>query len=336
MTSFANTFVEPAPAKVNLTLRVLGRRSDGYHELESLVAFAALGDRLSFEPGPALDLAVDGPTARQTGPLADNIVLKAARALARRVENLTLGRFSLVKELPAAAGIGGGSSDAAAALRLLARANGVPMNDPRVAAAARETGADVPVCLEARARIMRGRGDILLAPLDLPRRPALLVNPGMAVATKDVFAALAMPIQEGSAQAMRNESPLEHELRPRASPFETPPSAAPQGEAERKPHPEEARSAVSKDEAPALGIGTIIDALRRSGNDLEAPAVKLYPVIADVLRRLGSTQGCLIARMSGSGATCFGLYETMEAAEAAGGSLAAAQPGWWVRATTLS
>ncbi len=182
--------VELAPAKVNLTLRVIGRRADGYHDIESLVVFAALGDELAFAPGRTLKLSVSGPTARAAGGLADNLVLKAARALAERVEGLKTGGFTLAKRLPVAAGLGGGSSDAAAALRLLARANRIALGDPRLHEAARATGADVPVCLDPRPRVMRGIGEILSAPLELPRLPAVLVNPGVAVPTKDVFAGL--------------------------------------------------------------------------------------------------------------------------------------------------
>src|SRR5262252_1284909 len=181
---------ETAPAKVNLTLRVLARRADGYHEIDSLVAFAGVGDALTFTPGPALALAVTGPTAGTAGAPADNLVLKAARALAAAVEGLRVGRFSLSKRLPVAAGLGGGSADAAAALRLLARANRIALDDARVREAARATGADVPVCLDPRPRRMRGIGEVLSEPLTLPRLPAVLVNPGVAVATRDVFAAL--------------------------------------------------------------------------------------------------------------------------------------------------
>src|SRR5262249_37860280 len=141
---------EKAPAKVNLTLRVLGRRADGYHEIESLVAFAGVGDAVTFTPGGALALAVGGPTAAAAGDVADNLVIKAARALAERVEGLKLGRFTLSKRLPVSAGLGGGSADAAAALRLLARANRMTPDDPRLMQAARATGADVPVCLDPR------------------------------------------------------------------------------------------------------------------------------------------------------------------------------------------
>src|SRR5215210_2596693 len=178
-----------APAKVNLTLHVLGRRPDGYHALESLVAFAGTGDDLSLEPGE-LSLSVSGPTADVAGGEADNLVLKAARALARRVPGLRTGAFHLTKRLPVAAGLGGGSADAAAALRLLARLNGLRRDDPAVLAAARETGADVPVCLESRARMIGGAGEVLGPPLRLPPLFAVLANPGVPVATAAVFQTL--------------------------------------------------------------------------------------------------------------------------------------------------
>ena len=179
-----------APAKVNLTLHVIGRRADGYHDIESLVVFADVGDALTFTPGRTLALAVRGPTAPAAGDISDNLVLKAAHALAARIDGIRLGRFVLSKRLPVAAGLGGGSADAAAALRLLARANRIALDDHRLMQAARATGADVPVCVDPRPRLMRGIGDILSEPLVLPRLPVVLVNPGVAVPTKDVFAAL--------------------------------------------------------------------------------------------------------------------------------------------------
>jgi 4-diphosphocytidyl-2-C-methyl-D-erythritol kinase len=182
-------FAEPAFAKINLTLRIVSRRADGYHELESFVCFAAVGDRLTLQPGPTLGLDVYGPSAVAAGPPDQNLVLKAARALADRVGALRLGHFSLLKRLPAGAGLGGGSADAAAALRLLAAANDLPLTDARLGAAALAIGADVPVCLDPRPRVMRGVGEVLSAPIDLPRLPALLVYPGAPLATKDVFAA---------------------------------------------------------------------------------------------------------------------------------------------------
>lgn len=186
-----SALVEKAPAKINLTLRMVGRRADGYHMLESLVAFTDLADTLRLEPGGDAALEISGPFADACGPLASNLVLKAATALGQRVGALTAGRFLLDKNLPVAAGIGGGSADAAAALRLLARANGIASGDPRLAEAALAVGADVPVCLESRARIMRGVGEQLSAPLALPPMPALLVNPNVPVSTRDVFAAFA-------------------------------------------------------------------------------------------------------------------------------------------------
>ena len=184
-----------APAKVNLTLHVLGRRAgDGYHELESLVAFAGTADRLTLDPDTALGLTVSGPTAGPAGPTDDNLVLRAARGLAARVPNLRMGAFHLVKRLPVAAGIGGGSSDAAAALRLLARLNHLPLDHATVIAAARGTGADVPVCLDPRARMMRGAGEEIGPVLGLAPLPAVLLNPGVPVPTAPVFKALGLAV----------------------------------------------------------------------------------------------------------------------------------------------
>ncbi len=279
---------EKAPAKVNLTLHVLGRRADGYHDIESLVVFAGVGDALTFTPGRALALSVDGPTASASGDIADNLVLKAARALAERVEGLEMGAFALSKRLPVAAGLGGGSADAAAALRLLARANRIAADDPRLMQAAQATGADVPVCLDPRARLMRGIGDVLSEPLNVPRLAAVLVNPGVAVATKAVFAALNL------APGVR---------------------AAPAG--------------------PPPGTTALLDAIAHGRNDLEAPAIELEPVIAEVLAVLRELSGCRLARMSGSGATCFGLFDSNGSAAAAARDLRVGYPAWWVRATAL-
>lgn len=179
-----------APVKVNLSLRVLARRPDGLHLIKSLVAFGEPCDWLGFAPGEALGLEVEGQAAIQSGPPDKNLVLKAARALSLAIPNLKLGRFRLVKRLPAAAGVGGGSADAAAALRALADANGLRLSDPRVCAAALASGADVPVCLFAQARMVEGVGEKLGPPLRLPPIFALLVNPGVAIPTRDVFETL--------------------------------------------------------------------------------------------------------------------------------------------------
>ena len=181
-----------APAKINLTLRIVRRRTDGFHDLASLVAFSGAADLLSLAPAAALSLAVNGRTAAAAGPDADNLVLRAARAFAAEVPGARLGAFLLEKRLPVAAGLGGGSSDAAAALRLLARLNGLADDDPRLFAAARATGSDVPVCLDPRARLMEGVGDLLSHPLALPPLAGVLVNCGVAVPTVSVFQQLGL------------------------------------------------------------------------------------------------------------------------------------------------
>ena len=191
---------ERAPAKVNLTLRVLGRRADGYHDLSSLVAFAGVGDRLALLPGTELALMLEGPGAPALAGESDNLVRVAARALAARVPGLVTGRFTLAKRLPVAAGLGGGSADAAAALRLLARANGLASDDPRLFDAALATGSDVPACLYGRSCVMGGRGEAI-TPLALPRFGAVLVNPRIAMATADVFRALALVLGTRRAEA---------------------------------------------------------------------------------------------------------------------------------------
>lgn len=284
---------ETAPAKVNLTLRVLRKRPDGYHELESLVAFADLADQLTLRLDAPLALSVSGPTAAQAGPVADNLVLKAVRLLAERIAGLQFGAFELIKRLPAGAGLGGGSSDAAAALRLVARANGLDLADPRLAAAALASGADVPVCLDPQPRMMRGVGEVLSAPVALPTLSAVLVGPGFPLATKEVFAAL------GLAAGERRGEPCADTAIPR--------------------------------EPDALFAFLAVHP-----NDLEAPAIQLAPAIAGLLATLRAQPGCRLARMSGSGATCFGLFVSKEAAEAAARSLKAVQPRWWVQATELS
>jgi len=287
-----------ARAKVNLTLRVVGRRPDGYHELDSVVAFADCADRLTLQPGVAPSLTTIGPGAQDCGDSADNLVLKAARLLAERVPNLKSGAFTLDKHLPVAAGIGGGSADAAAALRLLARLNGLAIDDPRVVEAARQTGADVPVCLPSLPCVMAGVGE-RLSPLPLPRMPAVMVNPRVPVATKDVFAALGLKpgsLQVGATDVL--DAPG------------WPAAGAPQA-----------------DWIAALSAGT---------NDLEPPALKVEPIVGEVLQALRATAGVQLARMSGSGATCFALYAADAEALKAADALRAAHPGWWVHAGSLS
>jgi len=286
------SLTEDAPAKVNLTLRVLGRRGDGYHDIESLVVFADFGDRLTFAPGGELALTIRGPSAAQAGASADNLVLKAAHVLAARIPDIALGAFELEKNLPVAAGIGGGSADAAAALRLIARANDLSREDPRLYAAARATGADVPVCLDPRPRLMHGIGEKLSAPLVLPPLHAVLVNPGVSLATKDVFAGWTVAAKPAVALDL---------------------------------------AALTK----PVGYVRILRLLTTQPNDLEGAAIALAPAIADVLAALRALAGCGLARMSGSGATCFGLFASAAAANAAAKILLGRYSHWWIRATML-
>jgi 4-diphosphocytidyl-2-C-methyl-D-erythritol kinase len=289
---------DQARAKVNLTLRVVSRRADGYHELESLVAFADCADRLSLQPGPDLTLTTEGPGARDCGDGVDNLVIKAARLLRERIPDLRCGAFTLDKRLPVAAGIGGGSADAAAALRLLARENQIAVDDPRLFEVARATGADVPVCLKSAGCLMTGIGETLM-PVTLPRFSAVMVNPRVGVATKDVFAALGL--RAGELRVGVTDL-LKTAFWPRL-------------------------------DSP---IAKWIDALAGGRNDLEAPALKVQPVIGEVLAALRAAKGTRLARMSGSGATCFAIFGNDDDAQAAAQTIRAAHPNWWVHAGTLS
>jgi 4-diphosphocytidyl-2-C-methyl-D-erythritol kinase len=281
------TLTEKAPAKINLTLRVLGRRADGYHELESLVAFADVADTLTLQMGSEIRLDITGPFAKKTASAADNLVLKALAALRQRITGLKAGRFLLEKNIPVAAGIGGGSADAAAALRLVARANKVALDDPRLATSALAVGADVPVCLDLAPRIMRGVGELLSEPLDLPALPALLVNPGEPVVTRDVFNKfVGTQNQSGLAEVPRQQEPL-------------------------------------------------IEYLKQHDNDLTPAAALCAPVITEVIAELRGLPGVRLARMSGSGATCFALFGSRDEAAAAAQRLKREREGWWVCDTTI-
>jgi 4-diphosphocytidyl-2-C-methyl-D-erythritol kinase len=290
--------IEDGRAKVNLSLRVIGRRTDGYHELESVVAFANCVDRLSLVPGASLNLTTTGPLAQACGEIAENLVLKVAQLLGERVPGLQFGEFTLDKVLPVAAGIGGGSADAAAALRLLAQANGLSIDDNRLIEVAQLTGSDVPVCLASRACIMTGVGESL-SPLSLPIMPCVLVNPGVGVATKDVFAALGLRSGEllvGATDIMR---------------------------------------ATAWPEAGA-SVEDWVEALAGSSNDLEEPATRIQPVIGEVISALSACDGAWLVRMSGSGATCFAIFENTAEAGRAARKIRLEHPGWWVHAGTLS
>lgn len=270
---------EAAPAKVNLFLHVTGRRADGYHLLDSLAVFGPAADALHAAPAPGLSLEVDGPFGAALAGEGDNLVLRAARALAASGGVEPRAALTLVKRLPVASGIGGGSADAAAALRLLDRAWGLATPPAALHALALQLGADVPVCLASRPARMQGVGEVILPAPRLPDCGLLLVNPGVALPTPEVF-------------------------RARSGPF-TPAATLPE----------------SWPDAAAMAEG-----LRGLANDLQAPAIALRPVVAEVLAAIAAQPGCLLARMSGSGATCFGLFPTAAAARAAAGALPA---GWW-------
>lgn len=276
---------EQAPAKVNLDLRVTGRRPDGYHELDSVVAFTAWADRLTFTPDHQLTLELGGPCAATLADQTDNLVLRAARRLADDAGRPPHARIVLDKRIPVAAGLGGGSADAAATLRGLNRLWRLGLPTSELHALALELGADVPVCLNSRPARMRGIGERLEA-IALPVLDLVLANPNLAVPAGRVFAAL--------------------------------------GAVGPAPRPE-----------PSVPIGRehLLAWLRARGNDLEAPARRLAPVIDELLAALDAQPGCRLARMSGSGATCFGVFDDQPAAARAAEALRRARPSWWVIST---
>jgi len=262
-----------APAKVNLYLHVTGKRPDGYHTLDSLAVFPAVGDWVTASPGPKMSLTIDGPFGGALQADSENLILRAARALGGG-QGAALG---LDKHLPIASGIGGGSADAAAALLALRKLWGLatPLHE-----IALSLGADVPVCLGSRPARMSGIGEILLPAPKLPPFGMVLVNPGIAVPTPAIF-------------------------RARTGAF-SPPATLPE----------------TWDNAAAMAAD-----LAALTNDLQTPAITIAPIIADVLAALKTLPGCLLARMSGSGATCFGIFATPDQAATQAQSLN--QPGWW-------
>lgn len=278
-----------APAKINLYLHVVGRRADGYHLLDSLIAFADVGDIVEVVASDALDLTIAGRFgAVLEARDGDNLVLRAARRLAQAGGVPAHAAIHLDKRLPVAAGLGGGSSDAAAALKLLDRLWRLGIGDDDLARLGLELGADVPVCLAGRTSFVGGIGDALAFAPTLPSASMLLVNPGVALSTAAVFAA-----REG-----------------------------------------EFGAAARFDDAPADATA-LAALLAARGNDLDDAATGLAPVVGEVRAVLAAQPGCLLARMSGSGATCFGLFADAVAAETAARALAADHADWWVEATSL-
>jgi 4-diphosphocytidyl-2-C-methyl-D-erythritol kinase len=279
---------ERAPAKLNLYLHVVGRRADGLHLIDSLFAFVDLADELVLRRGGQDPLALAGPFAAAVPADTSNLVLRAVRALGERAGRAPDFTLALEKRIPVAAGLGGGSADAGAALRLAARRWGIASVDRRLHEVAAALGADIPVCLDSRSRFAAGVGEILAPPQRLPPAGIVLVNPGCALPTPDVFAR-------------------------RCGAFS---------------------AAARFDDAPR-GADALATILRARRNDLTPAAVGCEPAIATVLTALERSPGCLLARMSGSGATCFALYEDRPAAEAAAGWLRARDRAWWIAATQL-
>ena len=287
--------IETARAKINLALHVRGRRADGYHDIDSLVVFAELSDVLSATKSdePSVVLGIDGEFADRladTTPPGDNLVYAVADALLQAFpEHARDGlHIDLVKHLPIAAGVGGGSADAAATLRLLNRIWSLGLSTEQLAGLGANFGADVPVCVLSRPARIEGTGDRLTPLPGIPEIPMVLVNPGIAVPTADVFGRIRNP------------------TRPPLPPL------------------------------PETGFETITDLvawLRRTRNDLFEPACGIAPVIERCLRVLASEPECLFARMSGSGATVFGAFPTMDSALEAATRLQASRPEWWVSAT---
>lgn len=289
MTTVLDAVREFAPAKINLFLHVGDKRADGYHALESLVVFAAAGDVLTFAGADELSLSVDGPFSDALSGDPDNLVTRAARALAAQTGTSKGARIALTKNLPVASGIGGGSADAAAALRGLARLWDLTVKSDDLRKIGETLGSDIPVCIDCATAWMEGRGEAVTPLSEMPPVPMVLVNPGVGVPTGKVFAAL------------------------------------------------KERRGVGHSRPPLItNAAGLVAYLNTAANDLEAPARTIAPVVGEVLDALANRPGALLTRMSGSGATCFSLFESADAAAGAAAILRRNQPGWWVADTTMA
>jgi 4-diphosphocytidyl-2-C-methyl-D-erythritol kinase len=273
-----------APAKINLFLHVGNKRDDGYHALESLVVFADVGDELLIEAAGAFSLALDGPFGGKLANEPDNLIARAARALAAKAGRSPNVKVTLIKNLPVASGIGGGSADAAATLRGLVQFWDLKIPHAELQAIAETLGSDVPACLLSETLWMTGRGEGIEHVPGLPSAPLVLVNPGIAVSTAQIFANLKNRVGVGQA------------AKPKAD----------------------------------LSVLALADYFKSNRNDLENPAREIAPAIDEVLQAL-SHSDALRSRMSGSGATCFGLFADDKSAEAAAAKIAEDHPSWWVK-----
>lgn len=285
----SDAFSIAAPAKINLYLHVTGKRADGFHLLDSLVAFAAVHDTITIEPSHNLELTTDGPFGTGLPTTSDNLVLRAAEQL-RSLADISEGaRITLSKQLPIASGIGGGSADAAATIKGLVRLWGIHPGHYDLSGLALGLGADVPICLYGQAAFMGGIGEQIEPLAYFPDVPMVLVNPGVGVSTPAIF------------KARKSEFSLPGQ-------FDTPLTSA------------EALIKILKDSR---------------ANDLAQPAIETEPIIGDVLAAIEATTGCQLSRMSGSGATCFGLYATQADADRAADQIKTSQPEWWCVSTRL-
>ncbi|MDD4617158.1 MAG: 4-(cytidine 5'-diphospho)-2-C-methyl-D-erythritol kinase [Alphaproteobacteria bacterium] len=283
---------EFAPAKLNLYLHITGRRPDGYHDLDSLVAFATIGDEVALRPASSFHFEVTGnqALALQNEKPENNLVVKAARSLAELTGRALDVHIVLVKNLPVASGIGGGSSDAAATLRALAKHWGLAADDPRLMQAAALHGQDVPVCVKVENTYMTATG-VMPAP-KLPRADVVLINPGKGLPTPAVYKS----------------------YRENGDKF------APLNRLEKQPET----------------VDDLVSALKARSNSLYAPALRLMPEINEIITVLEATGECLLSRMSGSRASCFGIYPDVTAAKSAAAQIRAVRPRWWVETGVIN
>lgn len=289
MTEIINAITMPAPAKINLYLHVTGKRDDGYHLLDGLVAFAGVHDIITIAAANQLKLINQGPFGEGLPTTADNLVIRAAEQLQDLTGIMDGAQITLTKNLPIASGIGGGSADAAAAIKGLVRHWGIHPGHYDLSGLALGLGADVPICLYGQAAFMGGIGEQIEPVYALPEAPMVLVNPGVGVSTATIF------------KTRKAGFSLAHR-------FDNTPSS----------------------------FDELIELLTDNrGNDLMEPAIQTEPIIGDVLKQIELTRGCQLARMSGSGATCFGFYNTQVEADMAASDIKSTHPEWWVVATRL-
>ncbi|WP_417623459.1 4-(cytidine 5'-diphospho)-2-C-methyl-D-erythritol kinase [Paremcibacter congregatus] len=280
-----------ARAKINLDLVITGQRADGYHLLDSLVVFADFGDQITVSPAEKLSLTISGPFGGGLLGQSDNLVLRSAQLLRDRFDIRVGAQIELIKNLPISSGIGGGSADAAAALKALAELWGLCDKIPEMGDLPLLLGADVPVCMASETRRMSGIGEVL-TPVSLKKNLyMLLVNPGVSVSTAAIFQARA-----------KRQAPF-------SKPLDIPPEID--------------------------DLAQLRRLLLARGNDLQREACLVEPVISEVLNHLCATEGCIYSAMSGSGATCFAIYETQEAARAAEGEISQGKQSWWVQVTQV-